>query len=264
MLRYAPNISWVFPELAFEDRPQAVFQAGFDAIEFGFYGGVDLDAIEEARSAFGLEIVLFNMDMPVWDETHRGYLADPSLRPQFQRALDAALDVAGHLAASKVMIPVGARLPGVGRKAQADCIVRNLRYAAPLAEQADVVLTIEALNPDDIPNYFLTSSRTAVEIVREVNHPNVKFQFDTYHLQMIEGHLVQTLAEVMDAIGHVQFGDAPGRTEPGWGELDIAQLDAAVEQSGYRGFIGLEYSPVSPGASTFTWVPENRKARPPH
>ncbi len=264
MLSYAPNISWVFPELDFEDRPQAVCKAGFNALEFGFYGGVDLDALRSALDTFGLRVALFNMDMPVWDEAHRGYLADPDLRNQFKHALDAALDVAQYLEAAKLMLPVGARLSEMSARAQADCIVDNLAYAASLAEHAGVLLTIEALYPGDIPNYFLTSSRRAVEIVREVNHPNVRFQFDTYHLQMLEGHLEKSLTESIDAIGHVQFGDAPGRTEPGWGDLDFAHLDAVVERSGYDGYIGLEYAPVSHGSNTFGWVPAKRRVEPPH
>ena len=94
-----------------------------------------------------------------------------------------------------------------------------------------------------------------MDIVRTVDHPYVKFQFDTFHLQITEGNLIHTLRENMDAIGHIQFADAPGRTEPGQGELNFQNIAGAADEAGYHSYIGLEYVPVSKGAATFDWVP---------
>jgi hydroxypyruvate isomerase len=255
MIKFAPNISWLFPDLDFCKRPQAVVAAGFDAFEFGFYGQANIDAIIAARHEFGLQVVLFNMDVSPWDRFERGFLADPSRKSEFKVELDKALELAGRLTALKIMLPVGAKLPGTPSELQTQCVIENLIYAAPLAKHADVILTIEALCENDFPDYFLTSSLLGLEIVRMVNHPYVKFQFDSYHLQMMEGHLTQTLINNIDAIGHIQFGDAPGRTEPGNGEINFGYLMHVVESAGYDDYIGLEYVPVSKGTNTFSWIP---------
>ncbi|MCX6071535.1 MAG: TIM barrel protein [Chloroflexi bacterium] len=230
-------------------------EAGFEAIEIGFYGQLDLDELKTAKEKLGLQLVLLNMDVPGWGPGNRGYMADPSGREIFSVALAKALRTAEALHAKKMMLPIGASIPGISPEVQTACIVENLVHAARQAEQTDILLTIEPLSPAFASDYFLTSSAQALDIVHSVNHPLVKFQFDTFHLQITEGNLIHTLRENMDAIGHIQFADAPGRTEPGQGELNFQNIARAADEAGYRSYIGLEYVPVSRGAATFDWVP---------
>jgi hydroxypyruvate isomerase len=262
VIAFAPNISWLFPELPFADRPRAVAQAGFRGLEFGFQGQADLQAIRSAQDEYGLEVVLFNQDVAPWDEAHRGYLADPALRGKFWRSFESALGAAEKLGAMKLMLPVGVESPTLSRDAQLDCIVENLREAAPPAARANVILTIEILNPQDYPGYFLRSSREALDIVRRVDHPSVKLQLDTYHFQILEGHVSETLAENIGLIVHIQFGDVPDRCEPGTGtgDLDFARLIEVAERGGYSGYVGLEYIPRSPGVEALAWVPAERRS----
>lgn len=263
-LAFAPNISWLFPELPFAARPKAVADLGFEAIEFGFPSHADLLALEEAHRDLGLRIVLFNQDVPIWDEANRGYLADPARRDEYWRTLEDGLEIARRLEVSKMMLPAGIEAPGLDRERQKECMLENLRASAVLAADAGVVLTLEVLNPSDNPGYFLTSSTEALAILRQVNHPNVRFQFDTYHLEILEGHLEQTLSGNIDWIGHIQFADAPGRHEPGTGTIDFAALRAAAVDGGYAGYVGMEYIPLADGAEALAWVPDNmrRLARP--
>jgi hydroxypyruvate isomerase len=254
MLTFAPNISWLFPELPFKERPTTVAQSGFRAIEFGFPSHADLDALEEAVKAYGLQIVLFNQDVPVWDRANRGYLVDPARRDEFRQKLDEALQISCRLSVLKIMLPAGVELAGMSRQEQRDCMIENLYYAAPLAADAGVLLTIEALNPVDNPGIFLTTSREGVEIVKMVDHPNLRFQLDTYHIQMVEGDLAQKLTENSQWIGHIQFADYPGRHEPGTGGIDFGEILTTIENVGYQNFIGLEYIPLAAGADALKWV----------
>ena len=64
MLIFTPNVSWLYPELPFKERPAAVAHAGFRAIEFGFPSHADLDALQEAVEDYGLQIVLYLLGEP--------------------------------------------------------------------------------------------------------------------------------------------------------------------------------------------------------
>jgi len=260
MLQYAPNISWLFPELPFKKRPGAVAKLGFTAIEFGFPSHADLAELRVLKEELGLNIVLFNQDVPVWDRANRGYLVDPNRRDEFRRKLDEALQIAGSLSVMKIMLPAGVELADMPRQMQRDCMIDNLHYAAPIAADAGVLLTIEALNPVDNPGIFLTTSQEGIEIVKLVGHPNVRFQFDTYHIQMMEGNPAQKITENSPWIGHIQFADFPGRHEPGTGSLDFDNLISMIQLSGYEGYIGLEYTPHAPGAAALDWVPRALRA----
>jgi hydroxypyruvate isomerase len=258
---YAPNISWLLKELPFSERARALAQAGFGAIEFGFPSQVDVAAIDAARQEYGLEVALFNQDVPVWDRSNRGYLSDPGRRDEFRRRLDEALVLARRLEARHVMLPAGVDVPGIAPKQQRDVVLENLHLAAPLAADAGVVLTIEVINPMDHPGYYLTSWDQAVGIVKEVNHPNVRSQFDTYHLRMVNGSLEDLFRQSTAWIGHVQFGDYPGRGQPGTGTIDFASLLDTARASGYRGYIGLEFVPRDAGLAALAWVPQAMRRR---
>ena len=260
MLGYAPNVSWLFTDRPFAERLKAVIDLGFEAVEFGFPSHADVDALASARQEFGLHVVMFNQDVPVWDAANRGYLADPARRGEFQARLAQALEIASRLGAEKIMLPAGVRLPELRREVQLECAMENLRAAAPMAAQAQVILTIEVLNPADNPGYFLTSSKDTLDLVRQVGHPCVRFQMDTYHLQRLEGNLLGTLGANIEWIGHIQFADEPGRHEPGTGRIRFGELEAAAEAGGYRGYIGLEYTPLASSAQALAWVPAAQRS----
>ena len=78
------------------------------------------------------------------------------------------------------------------------------------------------------------------------------FQFDTYHLYMLEGNLIEPLHNNLEWIGHIQLGDAPGRVAPGGGEIDILGFVIAALEAGYEGYFGLEYHP---GEDPLGWIP---------
>jgi hydroxypyruvate isomerase len=254
VVSYAPNVSWLFPETPFSDRPKLVAQAGYRALEFGFPSHADLPSLEAAVRDLGLQVVLFNQDVPAWDSANRGYLVDRARREEFERTLDQALELCRRLGVAKLMLPAGVELAGAARDDQRACMLENLRLAAPLAADAGVMLTIEVLNPTDNPGYFLTTLEEARQVVEALDHPAVRLQLDTYHLGLLGYDPADEIRRHAGWIGHIQFADHPGRHEPGSGGLDFLGIRAAVEAIGYDGSIGLEYIPLQAGVRTLAWA----------
>jgi hydroxypyruvate isomerase len=143
-----------------------------------------------------------------------------------------------------------------------DTMVANLKAAAPLARAHGITLLIEALNTWESPRYFLDRSQLGFEIVREVGEPNVRFQYDAYHMQRMEGELTTTLTRNVEWIGHVQIADVPGRHQPGTGEINYPYLLGALEAAGYEGYVGLEYRPSGTTEESLAWLPREARARP--
>ena len=65
------------------------------------------------------------------------------------------------------------------------------------------------------------------------------------------------VARYADRVAHVQIADAPGRHEPGTGDIDLDGHLSRLEQAGYRGWVGLEYVATRPG---FDWLPRQHRA----
>ena len=86
--------------------------------------------------------------------------------------------------------------------------------------------------------------RTAAELVRLIGSPRLKVLYDIYHMQLNEGRLCDTIRQYADTFGHVHAADAPGRREPGTGEIAFPRVYKALEAAGYTGLVGYELFPA--------------------
>jgi hydroxypyruvate isomerase len=254
-LRYTANLTFLFGELPFEKRIRAAAAAGFTHVECMFPYGWSAQFLRGELSATGLRMELFNMYPGDFAAGDRGLMVDPHRRDEFRNALGHSLEYAQALDCPRMHAMVGNVPEGLARDTAHASLVESLRYAAPLAAEAGVTLMIEALNAGDFPHFFLRNSADAFAILKEVAQPNVKFQFDCYHLQISEGNLTQTFRAHVAEIGHVQIADVPGRHEPGTGEINYPFVLRMIEESGYDGFIGLEYLPHGHTDEALAWLP---------
>ena len=120
----------------------------------------------------------------------------------------------------------------------------TLKIAAEWAETCGVRINLEPLNvTTDHPGNYLRHTRTAAELTRLIGSPNLKVLYDVYHMQLNEGSLCDHIRAYADQFGHIHVADAPGRHEPGTGEIYYPAVFAALEQAGYRGLIGYELFP---------------------
>ena len=89
----------------------------------------------------------------------------------------------------------------------------------------------------------------------------MRFQYDVYHMQLMEGNVIRTLQANIGRIGHVQLADPPGRNEPGTGEINFATVLAELERLDYRGWVSLEYWPTDKTTGSLDWLPRERRGR---
>ncbi len=75
-----------------------------------------------------------------------------------------------------------------------------------------------------------------------------------YHLAVNGDDVSADIAEFASVIAHVQVADAPGRNEPGTGDLPIQRWFSELDAVGYSGLIGLEYRPSASSQSSFDWI----------
>lgn len=255
MLKFAANLSMLYPDRPFLERFSAARTAGFDAVEFLFPYEFGYEAIRQQVDDNGLQVVLFNISPGDYAAGDRGTLSHPHRREDFRRTLNEALTYASHLRVSRIHVMVGNRLPEVAHATQVDTILENLAWAAPLAAATGVTLVIEPLNATDQPRYFMHTTAEGMAIIQAVNQPNVRLQYDVYHAQMTEGNLINTIKTYLPFIAHMQISDVPGRHEPGTGEINYPAIFTAIEQAGYQGYIGLEYHPSSDTDRSLAWLP---------
>lgn len=125
----------------------------------------------------------------------------------------------------------------------ANCI-KGLKRITPLAEKLGVTLVMELLNSKDHADYQCDFTRWGVEVVRGVGSDRFRLLYDIYHMQRMEGEIIETIQKNLAFIAHFHTGGVPGRAEiDETQELNYAAICKAIADAGYTGYIGQEFIP---------------------
>ncbi|MEP9390290.1 hydroxypyruvate isomerase [Mesorhizobium sp. KR9-304] len=260
MPRFSANLSMLFTEHDFLDRFDAAARAGFKAVEYvGPYDHAP-EVVAARLKKNGLAQVLFNLPPGDWAAGERGIAVLPDRIDEFRKSVDTAITYAKALGCPQVNCLAGIAPEGAASAELEDLFVHNLTYAAKRLEEVGIRLLIEAINTRDIPGFFLNTSRQALKIIDRVGSKNLYFQYDIYHMQIMEGDLARTIEANLGRIAHIQLADNPGRHEPGTGEINYPFLYAHLDRIGYAGWVGAEYKPRDGTEAGLGWFKQMKSA----
>jgi hydroxypyruvate isomerase len=253
MPQFSANLTMLFTEVDFLERFEKAARAGFKAVEYLFPYPYNINQLADKLEKHGLRQALFNLPAGNWDKGERGIALLPERKNEFQEGIGRAIAYAKALNCSQLNCLVGLT-PDIHGESVRDTLVGNLGFAAEALAQAKIRLLIESLNTKDIPNFYLSSTAGVLALIKDVNHPNLFYQYDVYHMQVMEGNLTETIRKNIGIIGHIQIADNPGRHEPGTGEINFQNLFRFIDEAGYRGFIGCEYKPLTKTGEGLDWI----------
>ena len=251
-VRYVANLSILFPDLDLLDRPAAAARAGFDAVESWWPfptatpAAAEVDAFVDAVQAAGVQLVALNFfagDMAAGD---RGILSWPGREHEFGLNVRAAFDLGKRLGTTMFNCLYGNRIPSAE---QDDLAIANLRAAAQVARVFDATILLEPVS--GVPAYPLRTADDVVAVIDRAGASNVALLADLYHLSVNGDDVAKAIDVHFGRIGHVQIADAPGRHEPGTGQLDLSGWLHTLDQRGYQGYVAAEYVPTGIG---FDWM----------
>lgn len=254
MPRFDANLSMMFSELEEPQRFQAASKAGFTAVEFLRPYTHPIADIRRWLDDTGLEMVLINTPSGDASKGERGLGALPGRQADFRAVLDQSLDYANGLGAGMIHVLAGVVPEGASRDEYEQTFVENLQEASETAKKRGVRLMLEPLNLRDVPGYLHSTTKQTRKIIEAAGVDNVFLQFDLYHLQIMQGDLVEGLRQNMDVIGHIQFSSVPGRHEPQYGEVNMPHCFQAIDDLGYTGWVGCEYFPRGSTLEGLSWA----------
>ena len=235
--RLAASAEMLFTELDFEERVKAISARGFE-VEIWNWTTKNLPALAKTNAVFS---------------SMTGYIEGDLLESDgISRLLETG---AQSLEASKIIDCPRLNLHGTGLDENGQAIRKRkvvtgaewLKARDTLARMADLaakhnkVFTLENLNLlVDHPDTPFALAEDTIALVESVNNPHLRLNLDLYHAQIGEGNLISLVERALPLIGEIQVADVPGRKEPGTGEINYANIAAALKRLGYSGVIGLE------------------------
>jgi hydroxypyruvate isomerase len=234
-MKYSLCIETVFEKVDFYERIQLAKDCGLDAVEL--------------------------WDSSVYDPKKIGHIAGNLNIPVAACGLNKTWDIRLNFPYSIVKSNVEDSINNgkefgcntfIGLSGDVECkvdsqkslLIENLKRISEICERENVVIVLEPLNSlYDHKGYYLDSSYIGFEIVKAVNSPHIKILYDCYHMQIMEGNLVNNITTNVDFIGHFHSAGVPGRHELHFGETNYPRVVKSAEDAGYAAYFGLEYWP---------------------
>ena len=238
MLEFSVCIEMFWRVLPMDERIRRVAALGFRAFEFWGWKDKDLNAIRAAQDQTGLALSVMCIE-PNFAMTD---MADDKTLVE---GVISSAAVAHSLGCSTLIVVPGNAVANEPFEITRRRMVRAFKRMAQTAKEHGVQLVIEPLNSlVDHKGIWLTTLAQAMDIVEEVDSPNVKILCDLYHQQVTEGNLIANLTRYALWIGHLHAAGVPGRHELVGGELDYRAILAAIKKTSYTGYVGLEFLPT--------------------
>jgi D-psicose/D-tagatose/L-ribulose 3-epimerase len=213
--------------------------AGYDGVEIPIF-----DAEIEKYERLGRrldDLGLAALAVTARSEHESPISTDPDVRARGLDATRAAIDACTALGAPLLCGPIQAPLgvfsgaaPTADERARA---AEGLRRAAEHAQSRGVTLALEYLNRFEM--YLVTSAAEAAALVREVDHPNCRMMYDTFHAHIEEKDPRAAIRECADVLVHVHLSEND-RSTPGAGQVDWDTTFAALDEIGYGAWIVIE------------------------
>lgn len=240
MPKLAANLSMLFNEYPFADRFGRAAANGFGGVEVLFPYELKAIEISDLMRQHHLDLVLFNLPAGDWNAGDRGLASDPNRVKEFRNGVDLAVSYAEALKPRRINCLVGKTEDSTATRRT---MLENIVYAADALETTGTKLTIEPVNSHDVPGFAITTTAEGLSVLAELEHPNVGLQFDVYHSLRMGEDPFAIIEERGQSLDHIQIADVPGRHQPGTGEVDFKKLFQVIDDSGYTGWVSLEYVP---------------------
>lgn len=238
------NLEYMFPEAGdrLEDRIAAAAAAGFRHVEMFTTANHDVSSLKVALTDTGCQ-----MFATVTDPRIQIVLADQHER--FREMFAQAAADAAELGASRIVVPSGSAVPYMKRQTQLDTVATAVASIVPIAEAYGLTIILESVNTRvDHPGVLFAMTEDSVAVIEAVGSPRVRLLYDLYHSITEREDPASVLPRVGHLVEHIQIADAPGRGEPGSGQIDWPAMLGLIESVGYTGLLGLELVPT--GADT--------------
>lgn len=235
------------------DRPAAARRAGFEGIELQDIALAPTASLRTAIEDAGIPVVLLNVPSGDIAQGGPGLSGVAGREAAFADAFAQALDVAGALGTRTIHLAPSRAVAGDIERGRA-VLASNIDRALSVSGDAATLL-VEPMNRIDMPDaLFHAVGDIAAFLDRHGFDDRVGILFDAYHVAMNGASPADELRRVRHRVKHIQFSDAPGRHQPGSGDIDFAPVIRCAADLDYDGWWGAEYVPAGATGESLAWM----------
>ena len=235
-MEFSLCIDSIYPKENLKEKLQKIKQSGFKFIEFWDWRDKDFELIINS----GLKVTNFS--------GNRASSLTLDSKEKVIQEVNASIDAAKKLKCDRIMLLAdilegdgSVKTNSISSEKKLLRLYDNLIVLVEVAKKRDIVLVIEPLNTfKDHKNYYLDNFQKTLELIQSIDSEHLKILYDIYHMQIMEGNILETLQKYHEFIEYIHIANVPYRCEPWTGELDFKFILKELSKV-YLGFIGFEF-----------------------
>jgi len=235
-MQFSLCIDSIYPKDNLKEKLEKIKQAGFKFIEFWDWRDKDFELIINS----GLKVSNFS-----GNRISSLTLDD---KEKVIQEVNASIDAAKKLKCVRMMLlsdilegDGSVKINSISSEKKLLRLYDNLRILVEVVKKRDMMLVIEPLNSlRDHKNYFLDNFQITLELIQSIDSEHLKILYDIYHMQIMEGNILETLQKYQQFIGYIHAANVPYRCEPWTGELNFKFILKELSKI-YSGFVGFEF-----------------------
>jgi sugar phosphate isomerase/epimerase len=233
----------------FEANVHKIAQLGYDGVELAIRDPnlVDGDALLAVTEAQGLSVPAIGTGQ-AWGEEGLSF-TDPEESVR-EAAIQRVCDHVPFASRTRAVIIIGLLRgivkPAVEHEQAYAWMVDALRRCSAAAAPGGVRLALEPINRYETS--LVNSVPECLELIDAVGADNFGVLADTFHMNIEDASMANSLRQAGPRLFHVHFADS-NRWYPGAGHIDFACLARTLREIGYEGYVSIEAMPM-PDADT--------------
>lgn len=235
------NIFSPFPGAEWERGLEWVAESGFDAVEIILSDPclLNLDAVTKKLDSLHLPVSTISTGQAMGLEGLSMTSFSRDIRQRTIQRLKDDIDFAVQLGRPHVTIGLIRGKGGAAdRQVEHELLVQSLLPVVDYAAKNGIMLNLEAINRYECAH--LNSSQSVLNIMKELGDPeNVGILYDTFHSNIEDGDITDTIRALKGRIANVHFADS-NRRLPGEGHLNFEEIVRVLNEIGYEYYVALE------------------------
>jgi hydroxypyruvate isomerase len=230
-------VRWPFQSMPLDDLCRGAAEIGFEGVD------VLMPDEYEVPGRFGLRCTMAFAGLG--DNKAQG-LNRLEYHADFEAALRQNAPRAARAGITNVITFSGPRATDLNDEQGARNTVAGLKRLAPIAAEYGLTICLEYQNSKrDHPAYMCDNTPWGIRVAQETDSPNVRLLYDIYHMQIMEGDVIQTITTNAAWFHHYHLAGVPGRHEPDeTQEVNWPAVMRAIAATGYSGYVAHEFMPT--------------------
>ncbi|AEH51176.1 5-keto-L-gluconate epimerase [Pseudothermotoga thermarum] len=220
---------------------------GYDGVEIAIRDPklADVNLIKKVVLDFKIQVVAIGTGQAYLAEGLNLIDEDENIRKKaFERLIDH-INFASIFGAKVIIGFIRGKKKNRDEKQVQKLFIEQIAKLADYAQLLSVQLVIEPLNRYEID--FLNTLDETYELVKVLNHDSVGILADTFHMNIEEPRIEESLEKVKDKLYHFHVADS-NRWAPGAGHIDFGSIIRTLRKIGYNSFLSVECLPLPGGA----------------